>query len=104
MYFEMRTYTIRPGKIGDYMKLFGEVGLPIISKYAELVGYWHTDIGELNQVVHIWKYESLDERSTKRAELYQDKDWQTQFLPYAMQMLEKQENKIMHASSFSPIQ
>ncbi len=104
MYFEMRTYTIRTGMIADYMKLFEEVGLPIISQYAELVGYWYTDIGELNQVVHIWKYDSLDQRTISRKKLYEDEKWQTKFLPEAMRMLEKQENKIMHATGFSPIQ
>ena len=103
MYFEMRTYTIHPGMLPTYMKLFEEVGLPIIEKYAELVGYWYTDIGELNQVVHLWRYESLDLRTVSRKKLYEDCDWQTKFLPDAMQMLEKQENKIMLAANFSPI-
>ncbi|WP_415718344.1 NIPSNAP family protein [Maridesulfovibrio sp.] len=103
MYFEMRTYTIHPGMLPTYMKLFEEVGLPIIEKYAELVGYWYTDIGELNQVVHLWRYESLDQRTVRRKNLYEDNDWQTKFLPDAMQMLEKQENKIMLAANFSPI-
>ncbi|WP_027722885.1 NIPSNAP family protein [Maridesulfovibrio zosterae] len=103
MYFEMRTYTIRPGMLASYMKLFEDVGLPVLKKYAELVGYWYTDIGELNQVVHIWRYESLDQRTINRKKLYADNDWQNYFLPEALQMLEKQENKIMHAASFSPI-
>lgn len=103
MFFEMRTYTIKPGKIGSYIKHFEEFGLPILSQYSELVGYWYTDIGELNQVIHIWKYESLDQRTVNRRKLYEDKDWQTKFLPEAMGMLEKQENKIMHAADFSPI-
>lgn len=103
MYFEMRTYTLRPGTAAKYMKLFEEVGLPILSRYAELVGYWYTDIGDLNQVVHIWKYDSLDQRTISRKKLYEDKAWQTDFLPGAMSMLGRQENKIMHAASFSPI-
>lgn len=103
MYYEMRTYTLKVGKLQEYLKLFEEVGLPIISKYAKLVGYWYTDIGELNQVIHIWEYESLDERRKRRTALYEDPDWVEKFLPVAMPMLEKQETKIMYAANFSPI-
>lgn len=103
MYFEMRTYTIRPGKVKDYLKHFETVGLPIISRYAKLIGYWYTEIGELNQLVHIWAYESLDDRSQKRAALYKDPEWVANFLPVAGPMLEKQENKILLPAEFSPI-
>ncbi len=99
----MRTYTIKIGKLPEYLKLFEEVAMPIISKYAKLVGYWYTDIGELNQIVHIWEYESLDERRKRRTELYEDPDWVQNFLPLAGPMLEKQETKIMYAANFSPI-
>jgi len=103
MYFEMRIYTIRPGMLSDYMSHFENIGLPIIKRYAELVGYWYTDIGDLNQVIHIWRYESLDQRTARRKKLFEDREWQSKFLPDAMRMLEKQENRIMHAAGFSPI-
>jgi hypothetical protein len=103
MYYEMRTYTIRPGKLKDYLKLFEEVGYPIISRYTKLVGYWYTEIGELNQVIHIWAYESLDERTKKRAALFQDAEWLANFLPVSQPLVEKQENKILLAANFSPI-
>lgn len=103
MYFEVRTYTIRPGLLKGYMSHFEKIGLPILQRYAELVGYWYTDVGELNQVIHIWRYESLDQRAGQRKKLYEDPDWQSNFLPEAMRMLEKQENRIMLAASFSPI-
>ncbi|WP_102346412.1 NIPSNAP family protein [Bacillus sp. Marseille-P3661] len=103
MYFEMRTYTIKLGKTQEYLQLFEEVALPIISKYSTLVGYWYTDIGDLNQVIHIWKYESLDDRAIKRRALYSDPEWIEKVLPAAGPLLEKQENKIMYAANFSPI-
>ncbi|NEU30888.1 NIPSNAP family protein [bacterium LRH843] len=103
MFYEMRTYTIKIGKTQEYLKHFEEVGMPIISKYAKLVGYFYTDIGELNQIIHIWEYASLDERKQKRAELYQDPEWIANFLPIAGPMLEKQESKIMYGANFSPI-
>ena len=35
MVHEMRTYTIKVGKLQEYLHLFEEVGLPIISKYSQ---------------------------------------------------------------------
>ncbi|WP_252315910.1 NIPSNAP family protein [Sinobaca sp. H24] len=103
MFYEMRTYTVKVGKVNEYLDHFEEVGFPIISKYAKLVGWWYTDIGELNQVIHIWEYESLDVRKEKRKQLYEDKDWTEKFVPKAFDMLEKQESKMLYAASFSPI-
>lgn len=103
MYYDMRTYTFKVGQVPTYLKHFEEIGLPIISKYAKLIGFWHTDIGELNQVIHIWEYESLDHRKVAREALYNDPEWLENFLPLVYPLLEKQENKIMYATNFSPI-
>ncbi|WP_413206217.1 NIPSNAP family protein [Rhodospirillum sp. A1_3_36] len=103
MYYEMRTYTIKPGKMTEYLALFRDVGLPIISQYTTLVGFWYTEIGELNQVVHIWAYDSLDGRAQKRKELYQNPNWISDFVSKIMPMLEKQESKILLPAEFSPI-
>ncbi len=54
MFYEMRTYTLHIGKMKEYLEHFEKEGLPVISRYATLVGWWYTEIGELNQVVHIW--------------------------------------------------
>lgn len=75
MYYEMRTYTVQIGKMNEYLRHFEKEGLPVISRYATLVGWWYTEIGELNQVVHIWAYESLDDRIKRRTALYEDPDW-----------------------------
>jgi hypothetical protein len=103
MFYEMRTYTIQIGKMQTYLKHFEENGLHVISRYTTLVGWWYTEIGELNQVVHIWAYESLDERIKKRAALYQDPDWLEGFVPIAFPMLEKMESKLLMPAQFSPI-
>ena len=55
MFYEMRTYTIQIGKMQTYLKHFEETGLPVISRYTTLVGWWYTEIGELNQVSLAWR-------------------------------------------------
>ncbi|WP_420994077.1 NIPSNAP family protein [Cupriavidus sp. 30B13] len=103
MHYEMRTYTIQIGKMQEYLQHFEKEGLPVISRYATLVGWWYTEIGELNQVVHIWAYQSLDERIERRAALYRDPDWLERFVPKAFPMLIKQESQLLRPAAFSPI-
>ncbi len=103
-YFEMRTYTIKPGYLGSYLKAFEEIAYPIMKNHQmKLIGYWYTEVGQLNKVVHIWEYDSLDQRTTIRSELYNDSDWKNDFLPVAIPMLESQTNEIMYAANFSPV-
>ncbi len=51
MIYELRTYTLLPGKQGEYLKLNGEIGRKIRGdKYGKLEGYWSTELGTLNQL------------------------------------------------------
>ena len=59
MIYEMRTYNVKPGLLPAYLKLFNDIGLPERKPHNNLVGFWFTEIGELNQVIHIWKWDSL---------------------------------------------
>lgn len=103
MIYEMRTYTVKVGKLPEYLKHFEETGIPIISKYSKLIGYWYTEIGELNQIIHIWEYPDLNSRAERRKALYNDPQWIEKFIPVALPLLEKQETRIMYATNFSPI-
>jgi NIPSNAP len=53
--------------------------------------------------VHIWAYESLDERTKRRAALYEDAEWLADFVPKAFPMLLSQESKLLIPAPFSPI-
>ncbi len=38
MVYEMRVYTLQPGKVPEFQALIEKEALPIISKYSKLVG------------------------------------------------------------------
>ncbi len=103
MYYEMRTYTLQVGKLNEYLAVLEEVGLPILLRYQKLVGWWRTEHGELNQVVHMWVWRRLDERIQKRTALYEDSEWLTNFTPRAFPLILRQESKLLVATSFSPL-
>ena len=68
MIVDHRTYTLRPGSLPEYLAKYEEMGLKVQIKHlGRLAGYFFTEIGPLNQIVHIWAYESLAERDERRS-------------------------------------
>ena len=64
MIYELRTYTVKPGTLGDMVKAASTVSRDIRGdNYGKLEGYWLTEIGPLNQVLHMWSYKSFEERA-----------------------------------------
>ncbi len=74
MIYEVRTYDLKPGTVAQFEENFGKA-LPYREKYSKLAAFWHTDIGPLNQVIHVWGYESLEEREHVRAEASKADGW-----------------------------
>ncbi len=76
MIVEMRTYTLALGATGKYFAAYAEKGLAAQKRVlGHMLGYYSTETGELNQVVHLWAYDSLDDRARRRAALYADPEW-----------------------------
>jgi hypothetical protein len=98
MIYELRTYTLLPGKQNDYLKLSGEVGRKIRGdRWGKLEGSWTTEFGTLNQYVHLWSYASLDERDRLRADLQKNEAWTKEYIPQIRPMMLAQENKVLSA-------
>ncbi|MBI4628966.1 MAG: NIPSNAP family protein [Candidatus Rokubacteria bacterium] len=98
MIYELRTYTLTPGKLPEYLKLNAEVGRPTRGdRYGKLEGSWTTEFGMLNQYVHLWSYPSLDERDRLRADLQKNADWTQGYVPKIRPMIVAQENKFLSA-------
>ena len=70
MIIEMRTYTLQPGTVATFEERFAEA-LPVRAKVSPLAAFWHTEVGPLNRVIHVWPYENLEERTRLRAEAQQ---------------------------------
>lgn len=103
MYYEIRTYRLKNGSIPEYLRAVAEDGIAIQKRHlGNLVGYFSSEIGPVNEIVHIWAYETLDDRQTRRARLAADPDWQT-FLPKIRDLIVTADNKIMTPAAFSPL-
>ena len=102
MFYEVRTYRLKNGAIPAYLKAVGETGIAIQKKHlGNLVCYLHSEIGPINEIVHIWAFSSLDDRQKRRRALASDPEWQA-FIPEIADLIELAENKIMNAAPFSP--
>ncbi|HLP70227.1 NIPSNAP family protein [Ciceribacter ferrooxidans] len=100
MFYEIRTYRLKNGAIPGYLEVVGEEGIEIQKKHlGNLVGYFFSEIGPINEIVHIWAYASLDDREARRARLAADPAWQA-FLPKIRDLIEVAENKIMKPAPF----
>ncbi len=104
MIHELRTYTLHPGKLADYIHLWETVGWPVRgNEYGQLLGFWTGEFGELNRVFHIWQFPGLDERTRLRGLMMRNERWVKEFLPVAMPMITRQESAIINPVSFSPL-
>ena len=97
MIFEMRTYLLKPGATPGFMQRFAE-GLDARTKISPLGGIWHSEVGTLNQVVHIWPYESFEAREHIAQEARKTGKWP----PKTQEFILFQESKILLAAPFSP--
>jgi len=57
---------------------FERIGLPVQNRVLgrdAFIGIYRTEIGNVNEVIHLWRYADAQERATKRALLYQDAEF-----------------------------
>jgi hypothetical protein len=98
MIYELRTYTLLPGKQAEYLRLASDVSRKIRGDdYGKLEGYWYTEFGTLNQLVHLWSYADLNERERLRVALSKNERWTKEYIPQIRPLLLAQENKILSA-------
>src|SRR5438270_9423826 len=98
MIYELRTYTVKPGALGDMVKAASTVSRGIRGDdYGKLEGYWSTEIGPLNQVMHMWSFSDLNERARLRAELAKNPRWTSEYLPLIHPLLLRQEVRLLSA-------
>jgi hypothetical protein len=103
MIVEERCYTVKPGTVQLYYRDYDPRGLEIQKRIlGNLIGYFHTEIGELNQIVHLWGYDSLAERERRRALLAADLAWQD-YLKQSPDIIVRMESRILVPAPFSPI-
>jgi hypothetical protein len=97
MIIEVRTYTLKPGTLAEVEKRFGE-HLPAREKLSKLAAFWHTEVGPLNQIMHIWTYDDLNQRGEIRAAAVKSGVWP----PPIGEFITNMNSEIFLPTPFSP--
>jgi len=97
MIYEFRTYTLAPRTQGEFLKRFGDQ-LPKRLEYSRLAAFWTTEIGPLNQVIHVWEYKDALERARIREDVVKKGIWP----PKTMDFIVDMKSEIMIPQPFSP--
>lgn len=100
--YELRTYDIYVGKIGEAVALYRDEGWPALEKHSsKLVGYFTGDIGAMNQIVHLWKFDDDADRRAHWAAVFGDDEFMA-FAGKLRPLVQKQQNKLLMNAPFGP--
>jgi hypothetical protein len=103
MIVEERTYLAQVGKAKAWIEYYGEHGFPVQQRHlGRCIGFFTSELGTLNQIVHLWAYDSLAHREQARAKMGQDPEWHA-YLAGSPQVLISQETRILTPTPFSPL-
>lgn len=102
--YEMRTYDVTVGQMPEVIRLYTTQGYPAIEAGGfskKLIGYFTSDTGELHRLVHLWRFDSDDDRRDHWKRLFADKD----FLAFAVQfrpLVKAQYNQLLLSAPWGP--
>jgi hypothetical protein len=76
MVYDLRTVTVKSGRFAEYIELHKKVAIPILLQHlGEPVGYWASITGEMNEFVHLWRFDDFADMERRQAALNSDPAW-----------------------------
>lgn len=102
--YEKRTYSVTVGQMAEAVRLYSTLGWPALEAGGfgkKLIGYFISDTGELHQLIHLWCFDSDDDRRAHWKRLYENAD----FMAFARQLrplVKTQEVQLMLAAPWGP--
>jgi len=90
MFFELRQYRIKKGKMKRWVKLMEEVLIPFqISQGMVVVGSF---VGEEEKDLYVWirRFESEQERKKLYKKVYESETWSSAIKPHVDEMLDRE--------------
>jgi len=97
MIYEIRTYTMTIGDSEEAVQDFGNI-MEERKKISRLIGFFHTAVGDLNRVLHIWEYENSAHREEVRTKTLSQSWWP----PLKAEKILYQTTRLMRPSPFLP--
>ena len=102
MFVDHRIYTLPHGRMQEYLTRYQAIGWPLQRRYlGHHIGCFVSDIGPLDQVIHMWGFPSMKDREERRTAIEADPEW-IAFRQSISGTFSMQETSIWRAASFSP--
>jgi hypothetical protein len=97
MIYEFRTYDLKPRSLPQYDSILQNSLAAGRLNYSSLFGYFYSEFGPLNQVLHIWPYEDLQQRTEVREQVLGVDSWP----PATGELLAAQNSEIYFPAPFN---
>ena len=103
MIIEMRTYYIKVGMLNNFINIYDkEIRKIHIKILGNQIGFFYSEFGDLNKVVHLYGYESHRDRDKRRALLIKQEAFKN-YLHKVKDILVNQKSEILLPTKFSKI-
>ncbi len=100
--YELRIYTLAVGKMKEAAEHYQTLGWPALKKAEDkLVGYFLGDVGAMNQIIHVWRFEDDADRRQHWERVFADPDFQA-FAKVFRPLVLNQENRLMTEAPWGP--
>ena len=103
MIVEMRTYNIKAARLNDFIKIYDEEIREVHTKIlGNQIGFFYSEFGKLNQVIHLYGYDNYDDRSIRRKELSENLAFKN-YVKKVADLIVSQDNQVLLPTDFSKI-
>ena len=103
MIIEMRTYTIKPGELQNFITIYDKEIRDIHTKIlGNQLGFFYTEFGNVNEVVHLYAYDSFEDRQSRREILAKSPEFHA-YLSKVKDIIVDMRNQLMRPTNFSKI-
>lgn len=99
--YELRQYNFQPDGAAAFFERFESI-VPLRETYSEIVGWWKPVSGELQQMVHLWVYDSFEHRAAVRAKCMADEKW-LEYLDTVYPLLSTMKSALLSPTPNSPM-
>jgi hypothetical protein len=103
MVIDYRGYTLIPGTVDQFLECFEKEGLQVqLDILGNFLGIFRTEVGHVNEIIHLWGYENALERQIRRDKLFQDPRFYV-YVAKQRKLILSQDVRLLTPADFSPI-
>ena len=103
MIVETRTYNLKTARLNDSIKIYDEEIREVHTKIlGNQIGFFYSEFGKLNQVIHLYGYDSYEDRSIRRKELSENLAFKN-YVKKVADLIVSQDNQVLLPTDFSKI-